>query len=196
MSAWFIYASIGACLLAAMLLISKLHDTRRGTMSSELARAMFGPESRWEWLTNKVLVPAMAVLAVVFAWPLVSVWAIKELFAELRDSKERRRRHEEGIFRIRPEHLVRFTSVPEVELTEVIVDPLGAAPNKPFGHLYSAWAEFLKNRPQDAKLWAFANDWKTEWGSVFARRGYVWVKGQDCAPWLLTGHVAKEKNDE
>ena len=196
MNVWLIYVSIGACLLVVMLLISKLQDFRRGTMSSELRRALSGPQSRREWLVDKVLVPAMAGLAVVIAWPVVSVWAIKEWFAEARQSKERERRREEGIFRIRRENLVRITSVTEVEQAEMVVDPLQAVPQKPFGHLHSVWTEFLQYQPHDAELWQFASDWKTEWSSVFARSGYVWVKDEACSPWVLTSHISKEAHDE
>ena len=196
MNWWVIYFLIGTSLLAAILLISKLQSLRRGTTSQELKRTLSAPHSRSEWMMDKVLVPVMAGLAVIIAWPFVSVWAVKEGLVERRERKERERRREDGIFQIRRENLVRIISVTEVEQAEMVFDPLHTVPEKPFGHLHSVWTEFLKNRPQDAELWAFANDWKTEWGSVFARRGYVWVKGQDCAPWLLTGHVAKEKNDE
>lgn len=128
------------------------------------------------------------------AWPAVGVWAARELWMDRQREQERIRRQEEGVFRIRSGDLLHATTIAEVEKTERMRDPLGAVPEVPFGHLHAVWREFLQKRPHDAELWTFACDWTTEWGAVFARRGYVWVKDQSCTPWILTSHTPKEQD--
>lgn len=194
MSGWWIYLAIGVGFLMLMLLLAQW---RGGThRTSDLMRALQAPKTRREWFADKLLAPGLACIATVFAWPVVLVWAAKEVWTDKREERRRLKREQDGVFRIRPENLQRTTTVEEVEETERVHDPLGAVPSEPFGHLHPAWLDFLQQRPEGAQLWTFACDWTTEWGTVFARRGYVWVADQVCAPWVLTSHQSKEEADD
>ena len=194
MSVWWIYIGIGLGLLMLILLVGRWRGG--SNRSSDLRRALQAPKTRKEWFIDKLLVPGLACIAAVFAWPVLLVWGAKEIWTDKREEKRRLKRKQDAIFRIRPENLLRATTVEEVEETERIHDPLAAVSSDPFGHLNPAWLKFLEQRPEGAQLWTFACDWTTEWGTVFARRGYVWVADQVCAPWILTSHQSKEEADD
>ncbi len=46
------------------------------------------------------------------------------------------------VFVLKEEALVREMTVAEIEEANRVRDPLGAAPNLPFGHLHAVWVEF------------------------------------------------------
>ena len=189
-----IYLVTGVGVLVGMFLLNKWRT--RDAQNSSLPPTVSMHRSTWEWFVDKVLAPTVAISAVVCAWPAVVILAIKEGLAdELRD-KENQKLQEESAFRIRKSDLKFATTVADVEEMHRIEDPLGAVPDAPFGHLNSLWTEFLQQRPDGAELWTFACDWKAEWDVVFSRRGYVWVKGKACTPWMLTCDALKDGQDE
>ncbi len=101
--------------------------------------------------------------------------------------------HDPGISgHVRPESLVTL-----LRNTHFVKDPLNAVPDLPFGHLNAAWTDFVSKRPADAVLWSFAYDWTSECGTLFSRRGYVWVLGDALSPWMLTQDDAiKDDHDQ
>jgi hypothetical protein len=52
-------------------------------------------------------------------------------------------------------------AVEEVEVRETVFDPIGAAPNRPFGHPHTAWRAFVDGRAERDELWSFSADWRT-----------------------------------
>jgi hypothetical protein len=46
------------------------------------------------------------------------------------------------VFVMKEEALIREMTVAEIEQANRVMDPLGAAPNLPFGHLHEVWVEF------------------------------------------------------
>lgn len=83
-------------------------------------------------------------------------------------------------------NLIEQLSISEIELREVVTDPLGAVPDRPFGHLHPAWKRFVEVvRPRDT-LWSFSAKSKTPWGSEELRAGYVIVRGRSIGPFILT----------
>lgn len=64
-----------------------------------------------------------------------------------------------------------------IEAAEVVRDPLGGAPELPFGHLNAAWRRFADALPPDAVLHAFRSDWRNEYGRRERHEGYVAVVG-------------------
>ena len=74
----------------------------------------------------------------------------------------------------------------EVEKREVVIDPLRAAPEMPFGHLNAAWREFLKGHSDSGELWSFSARWQTTWGQKELRSGYVLVENGSPGAHFLT----------
>ena len=77
-------------------------------------------------------------------------------------------------------------AVAHIEDRETVVDPLGAVPQCPFGHLNAAWKNFLSGlQPQDV-IWSFRSNWETTWGRKELRAGYVAVRGEVIGTHFLT----------
>lgn len=158
----------------------------------QLLASMRGPQSRIDQILEKVIAPVLGSILVVTAWP-VAIWFI---YKERKNKKREAKRRSDAVFRVRPEDLSGQTTIAEVESSNYVKDPLGAVPDLPFGHLNSVWTDFLSKRPVSAQLWSFACDWKSEWGSQFSRRGYVWVLGEVLNPWMLTQDDAKSDDHD
>ncbi len=189
MGLW-IYLAIGGSILSALLLASRRNRMDQG--SRELLDSLRGPRSRMDLLLEKVVAPSVAGFLSITGWPVLLGW----IWCEKRKARREDKRKEDAIFRVRHDHLIRQTTVQEVERLESVVDPLGAVPQKPFGHLHTVWDNFLGQQPTDAQLWTFACDWESELGCLFHREGYVWmVAGRPCH-WLLTcDEMLENQND-
>lgn len=77
-------------------------------------------------------------------------------------------------------------TVQEVERRERVLDPLGAVPDLPFGHLNAAWQEFVEGIGPDDALWSFTSHWTTPWGRKELRSGYAIVRAEIVGPHFLT----------
>lgn len=165
---------------------------RQENATSQLLESMRGSLSTKDMLLEKVIAPALACVLVVVAWPAALVYALKSR----RDSQLEKKRRKDAVFRVRSKDLLKQTSVPEVEAVAHILDPMGAVPDLPFGHLNGVLQSFLNQRLPGAELWAFSCEHTSEWGHVTAREGYVWVLGEVRAPWVLTREISKEREDE
>jgi hypothetical protein len=100
-----------------------------------------------------LLVYSIASLVVVIGWPGFLIWAFLKKLRERREHM----RDEEPTFICKPKYLIRKVSLIEAEQENMITDPLGLTPQLPFGHLNSAWAQFLGEFGFDesAELWYF-----------------------------------------
>lgn len=130
----------------------------------------------------------LMVILIAVIWPIVVYMKVKEILmggAEIES---------DGEFTIKAQHLLKQLTVNEIESCEVVTDPLSAVPELPFGHLNTAWREFLKELSDDSELWSFSAEWQTTWGGKELRSGYVIVRdGSPCAHFLT---VLKELPDD
>lgn len=165
---------------------------RQENATSQLLESMRGSLSTKDMLLEKVIAPALACVLVVAAWPAALVYALRSR----REARLEKQRREDAVFRVRAKDLLGQTTVPDVEALAHIIDPMGAVPDLPFGHLHGVWQAFLDQRPPGAELRAFSCYHTSEWGHVTARQGYVWVLGEVRAPWVLTREISKVRNDE
>ena len=67
----------------------------------------------------------------------------------------------------------------------MVVDPLGAVPPLPFGHLNTAWNKFLENKQPADSIWNFSAKW-TQRDHVELRQGYVVVIGEKIGSHFIT----------
>lgn len=89
---------------------------------------------------------------------------------------------EEKLFKVERSHLRTPMMVEEIELREMVSDPLGGAPWAPFGHLNEEWTAFkLQMHPTD-QLYSFEAEWKNSWGQVSTIEGYVVKRGSRLHP--------------
>jgi hypothetical protein len=81
-------------------------------------------------------------------------------------------------FAVTGDHLLELLTVAEIEARERVFDPLGAVPDLPFGHLNTAWQDFLAACEKGVEFRRFAADWDAGWCREH-REGYVEiVQGQ------------------
>lgn len=99
------------------------------------------------------------------------------------------------MFVISRKDLVRQWTVQEIELSARVIDPLGAVPDLPFGHLNAAWLQFKQVlQPQDA-IWSFSSNWSAAWERQTIREGYVVLRGKRIGPHVVTSSHASPSAD-
>lgn len=175
----YLYAYLGVGVaLFAWIYLANLWTARRGK------RAQSGPidgirvahTNLWGRALDEIVVPVLGFGWVVICWPWCIFWKVKDWLwgcdapALLADP----------VFAVEKAHLLERVTVDEVEACETVCDPLGAVPNRPFGHLHAAWQAFVEKRTEGDELWSFSADWRTAWGNMERRAGYVLVR--DGAP--------------
>lgn len=121
----------------------------------------------WDWyaslyvvssksLTDRLIVVAAAIV-VVPVWPIVLFVQLRDIAKHIANPPEKSKKFKK--FKVARKHLVKRISVQEVERLErleLLVDPLGAVPDVPFGFLNGAWQQFVNDlRPADS-LWVLS----------------------------------------
>jgi hypothetical protein len=151
-----------------------------------LARVITDPEIREHFGLSRPDGPnyrRFSFLFVMFTlmWPLPLWYFIKETFfeASYEDLEE------EAEFEVTQSDLVAPYSIDEIETRALILDPLGAVPNKPFGHLNGVWLEFKSRLPAGARLWSFGAQWPKEGSRIEIFEGYVVSDGKSIGKHLV-----------
>ena len=93
---------------------------------------------------------------------------------------------DEREFVVQRQHLQERLSLQEIEMREMVTDPLNAVPELPFGHLHTAWKAFLDVYTDRDELWSFTALWQSPWGTTEHRAGYVFVRNQVPGACFLT----------
>jgi len=120
---------------------------------------------------NHIVTPVLAAIFVVAAWPIVACMKVKDILQRKEDHRTAQQE-----FAVERENLQERLTVQEIERREVVLDPLKAAPELPFGHLNGAWKGFLSGHAGGGELWSFSARWRTTWGLEELRAGYVVVR--------------------
>ncbi len=82
--------------------------------------------------------------------------------------------------------LLEQLTVQSIEQQEMVYDPLGAVPGKPFGHLNSAWINFIRDVGEDEQIWFFSATCSRCYGGKNLKKGYVIVNGNSIGRCFLT----------
>lgn len=170
------YLGIGAVVLILMVAFHKLNQKKDdNSLSDVLADLRPERKSLWLRLLNDVVGPALVGTLIVPFWPVLVFFKVKELvFGE-----PARGPIDEPEFAVTRDDLQTQLSLQEIEQMEMVFDPLGAAPNVPFGHLNAAWKKFCEGMDPHDSLWSFTAPWTSAWGSKDIRQGYVIVRGEE-----------------
>ena len=174
------YLGLGACALVLLRLYVQrvVRPPQESEFVAQMMEAIRADEPvDWRKRAESVLFVPMAVLV----WPLSVGVGISGLRnpaptypAPLPEEK----------FRCQREHLRLLTSPTEAERLGVVIDPLGRAPDLPFGHLNFAWRRFLRQQEQGCSLWFFevplTDAPHTEQAQALRLkyRGFAWVKAR------------------
>lgn len=177
------YLGVGVALFAWVYL-ANLWKARRGerTQAGPLDRIRVAHTNLWDRALDEIVVPVLGFGWVVSCWPWCAYWKVKERIWGVDTPAP----GDGPAYAVEPAHLLKRLAIDEVEARETVFDPLGAAPNLPFGHLNAAWRAFVDGRAEDDELWSFSADWRTVWGNMERRAGYVLVRASEPGEHFLT----------
>lgn len=177
---WYLGLSAGSMLLWIIyykFIEEKREQSTRG-VASAFQSARKGVLSR----VLNVLGTALAGLIFVPFWPVLFFFEMKSRFY----GEASRSPFEEPEFAVTRNDVLTQLSIQEIEQLETVFDPLGAAPNVPFGHLNAAWKKFCEGLEPSDSLWSFTAPWTSAWGSKDIRQGYVIVRGEEIGAHFIT----------
>jgi hypothetical protein len=144
-------------------------------------------------MVERWVVGPIAALAIVALWPVAVGILIADLCRFLRLAFQRApgRMGKSGLdvgtdidlpfeaslstFRPKSEQLVKRLTRAAIEQRETVIDPLGAAPVRPFGHLHARWQGFVGDIKDGDELWSFEATHVTTFDRIEVRRGYARV---------------------
>lgn len=177
------YLGIGAVVLIAMVAFHKLTQRKDdNSLSDVLADLRAERKSLRFLLLNDVLGPALVGTLVVPFWPVLVFFKVKELIF----GEPARGPVDEPEFAVTRDDLQTQLGLQEIEQLEMVFDPMGAAPNVPFGHLNAAWKKFCEGLEPNDSLWSFTAPWTSAWGSKDIRQGYVILRGEEIGAHFVT----------
>ena len=180
---FYAYLGIGLLVLGLLYLVRETPEERAQNPMSFFSDGANGAyRTILDQLLDSVLSPALALSFIVISWPFMGYYRVKELVAKKNGTESA----QDPVFAVEPAHLLERLAVEEVEARETVFDPLGAAPNLPFGHLHAAWRAFVDGLAEGDELWSFSADWQTGWGNMERRAGYVLVREGEPGEHFLT----------
>lgn len=161
-----LYIAIGLLIALIIGIFVYFMEIRRSPKGAEF-------EDR-DW--QEVLVNVAKVFGFSLLWPGILGSGLKMLFdkycfvkwRQLRQEREKDRRWAPSL-----KDLQRRVTVHDAEQLNVVFDPMGAAPNAPFGHFAKRWLEFRGDLPPEAPVWWFDTIGCDQWGREHIARGYA-----------------------
>ena len=133
-------------------------------------------------ILEKFIIPILLGVFLIVFWPI----ALYMKYKTLTEEKEYAAMEEERKFKVTHDDLIEQVSVQQVEALEMIVDPLSAVPDLPFGHLNTAWLQFINNMAEGELLWSFNSHFTPGWGCGEVRTGYVVVRDDAIRVWFVS----------
>lgn len=181
----YLYAYLGAGIIALLIIFisHRLTAKPESEFTRDMMDALHPERKTWYYrLLENVVIPILAGTLVVIAWPAAVYMKVRELlFPEkvepIPEKKE---------FAVARDDLLQKLSTAQVEERERIIDPMGAVPDVPFGHLNATWNAFKDNLESSDSVWAFSSQWETDWGRKEIREGYVVERQDALGSYLLT----------
>lgn len=183
------YLLVGAAMLPVVRKINGAQSQDSFTGTLEQIRYPNGKRLLGKVEDASVWIAAWAI-ATAF-WPLLIAWAAYEHF------KTNKTANGFAAWKEEDDEVERFSAslgnlasqcfVDDVELAELVADPLGAVPAVPFGHLNSAWEGFKSQMQPGDEIWSFQlPDAERTWSRRIAR-GYAIKRGGE-----IVAEVASE----
>ena len=138
-----IYFGVGLVVCLAVV-ISHLWMKHRqaGSLTDALKSLNPSRQRFWYRMLEDVVVPGLACILVWLEWPVAIGFKFFEMYQKKDAEANSERLAKAKEFVLKEETLVREMTVAEIEEANMVIDPLGAAPNLPFGHLNAVWIEF------------------------------------------------------
>jgi hypothetical protein len=177
MNAWLLYVLGGMATLTGVLVDHWRRGGHFGSGDADLARILEAEHgipapTRRQRIVEQCIVKPLAAVAVVVAWPIALGLLFNERMRDRRMTSRVSSSDEEGFTPTR-EHLIERMTREAIEARERVTDPLGAAPDVPFGHLNPLWQVFADNIEAGDELWRFEARIASDWEFVTIHCGYA-----------------------
>lgn len=185
-----LYLAIGLP-VALILYITRLPETESLKRMKKTLAIAHGIQETWgDQLINKVLGPMLAAAFVIVAWPIVIYlrWKNATHFKKMEEALV------EEEFHVQPNDLLAQMSIREIELLEMVSDPLGAAPNLPFGHLNPVWGKLKSAIRAGDEIWTFSTRWESKFFNAEIREGYAIVRSLGVGECFVASIKACQEN--
>ncbi|QWD18692.1 hypothetical protein G6696_03540 [Polynucleobacter paneuropaeus] len=127
---------------------------------------------------KEFLIYCFAISCVLLGWPGFMIYYYRHRI----DEKANQAWQALPDFDCAPEYLVSQVNPIDAEIASYVVDPLGAVPPLPFGHLNAGWVNFLSDMTDDAdEMWSFyipkgGKTGKYQFETTSETRGYARVR--------------------
>jgi hypothetical protein len=177
------YLSAGVVVWLALLLENQLSSSARLAGSSVILDALHPKrKTRRYRILARVVAPVLAAVGVMLLWPFGLAIKLQDMAAQ----RARVKREEADIFKLKAADLVERMSLAEIAQREMVHDPLGAAPQVPFGHAHAAWQKFIDGLQAGDEIWRFSAQRTLSWGTQEHRRGYAIKRQGQVGAYFMT----------
>jgi hypothetical protein len=188
-----LYLAIGLVVLAIVLgqhLLTPRYRSRDEVY--ELLEQLRGKPSIGKRLLENIVVPVLAGILVVVAWPVAMVYLAKSV--HLRPNA--RDANSSGGLQVTDEDLRNRLSIADIERRELVIDPLGAAPEVPLGFLNEQWLSFRDSLKANDEVWSFSTEQCMYTNFIQQTSGYVVRRQGEFGPHIVTGQLTYECSDD
>ena len=177
------YLSAGVVVWLALLLENYLSGSARLAGTSAILDALH-PErkTRRYRILARLVAPVLSAVGVVLLWPFGLAMKLQDMAAQ----RARIKREEADTFKLKATDLVERMSLADIAQREMVHDPLGAAPQVPFGHAHAAWQKFLDALQPGDEIWRFSAQSTLSWGPLEHRRGYAIKRQGQVGAYFMT----------
>ena len=177
------YLAAGLVVWLALLMENRRSGSARLSKPSAFMDALH-PErkTRRYRILSGLVAPVLSAAAMVLLWPI-------GLLVQLQYKAEQRaraRREEADTFKLKATDLVERMSLADIAQREMVHDPLGAAPQVPFGHAHAAWQKFTEALQPGDEIWRFSAHRTLSWGPQEHRRGYAIQRNGQVGAYFMT----------
>ena len=177
------YLSAGVVVWLALLLENQLSGSARLAGTSAILDALH-PErkTRRYRILVRLVAPVLSAVAVVLLWPFGLAMKLQDMAAQ----RARIKREEADAFKLKAADLLERMSLADIAQREMVHDPLGAAPQVPFGHAHDAWQKFIDALQPGDEIWHFSAQRTLSWGPQEHRRGYAIKRNGQVGAYFMT----------
>ena len=164
------YLAVGVLVLLVLLIDNRRSDSARLAGSSAIMDALHPERKMLRYrILSGLVTPVLTAVGVLLLWPFGLAMKLQDM-AKQRDHAKRK---EAETFRLKPSDLLERMSLADIAQRELVHDPLGAAPQVPFGHAHAAWQKFIEALQPGYEIWCFNAQRTLSSGSQEYRRGYA-----------------------
>lgn len=168
-----IYFAIGLVVCLTVTISHWLSKRRESDFARDLLKTLNPRRTDFLYrVLDDFIFPVLAFCAIWLVWPLAIGLRIKEIIDKKKATTQIKADKEEKVFVVQEAELIKQVTIAEVEQQNIIVDPMEAVPQVPFGYLNARWISFRDSLAPHETLWEYASS-RTEVPEMQSVWGYA-----------------------